>query len=258
MPGAVRSTAADAAHPADAAGAGRTVATAARAQAVIELVDVRKTYRMGEVDVQPLRGVSVSVRSGELVAIQGASGSGKTTLLNIIGCLDRPTSGRYVLDGRDVSRLSKDELAAVRHQTFGFVFQQFNLLGRTSAVENVELPLLYGSPPPGRERRERAKAMLERVGLGDRLDHHPGQLSGGQQQRVAIARSLVTRPTVLLADEPTGNLDSKAGAEILELFMQLNRDGLTIVLVTHDPTVAARAPRTIHVRDGLIVEGGPA
>ncbi|HTE05644.1 MAG TPA: ABC transporter ATP-binding protein [Planctomycetota bacterium] len=208
---------------------------------------------MGEVDVMPLRGVSVTVRRGELVAIQGASGSGKTTLLNIIGCLDRPTSGRYVLNGRDVSRLSKDELAHVRHETFGFVFQQFNLLGRTSALENVELPLLYGDPPPARERHERAREMLERVGLGDRVDHHPGQLSGGQQQRVAIARSLVTRPSVLLADEPTGNLDSKAGAEILELFMQLNRDGLTIVLVTHDLHVAGIAQRRFEMRDGRII-----
>jgi len=249
MPGAVAGLGADPAHVA---------AATPRDQAVIELHDVRKTYRMGEVDVMPLRGVSVSIKRGELVAIQGASGSGKTTLLNIIGCLDRPTSGRYVLDGRDVSRLSKDELAAVRHQTFGFVFQQFNLLGRTSALENVELPLLYGNPPLTKERQDRARAMLVRVGLGDRTDHHPGQLSGGQQQRVAIARSLVTRPSVLLADEPTGNLDSKAGAEILELFMQLNREGLTVVLVTHDPNVAARAPRQIVVRDGLIVEGAGA
>jgi putative ABC transport system ATP-binding protein len=245
-----------AAAPAPDAAAARDAGAPVRAPAVIELRDVRKTYRMGEVDVQPLRGVSVSVARGELVAIQGASGSGKTTLLNIIGCLDRPTSGSYVLEGRDVSRLSKDELAAVRHRTFGFVFQQFNLLGRTSALENVELPLLYGDTPPSRERHERARTLLERVGLGDRIDHHPGQLSGGQQQRVAIARSLVTRPSVLLADEPTGNLDSKAGAEILELFLQLNREGLTIVLVTHDPSVAARAPRQIVVRDGLIVEGG--
>ena len=238
-------------------GAGRA-APAPRSAHVIELSDVTKTYRMGEVDVQPLRGVSVNVAYGELVAIQGASGSGKTTLLNIIGCLDRPTAGRYVLAGRDVSRLSKDELAAVRHETFGFVFQQFNLLGRTSALENVELPLLYGNPPPAKERHERARAMLERVGLGERLDHHPGQLSGGQQQRVAIARALVTQPKVLLADEPTGNLDSKAGAEILELFLQLNREGLTVVIVTHDPGVAARAPRVIQVRDGLIVEGQEA
>jgi putative ABC transport system ATP-binding protein len=221
---------------------------------VIALQDVHKTYRMGEVDVRPLRGVNVSIEQGELVAIQGASGSGKTTLLNIIGCLDRPTSGRYVLQERDVSRLSRDELAAMRHATFGFVFQSFQLLGRTTALENVELPLLYGDTPPARERHARAREMLERVGLGDRVLHHPGQLSGGQQQRVAIARALVTRPTVLLADEPTGNLDSVAGKDILELFMKLNAEGLTIVLVTHDPAVALRAPRVIHVRDGLIVD----
>ena len=221
---------------------------------VIELHDVCKTYHLGEVDVRPLRGVSLAIGHGELVAIRGASGSGKTTLLNVIGCLDRPSSGRYLLAGRDVSRLSRDELAGVRHGTFGFVFQSFALLGRTSALENVELPLLYGDPPPARERRERARAMLERVGLGDRLDHHPGQLSGGQQQRVAIARALVTQPRVLLADEPTGNLDTRAGADILELFERLNAEGLTIVLVTHDPAVARRARRVIQVSDGLILE----
>ena len=224
------------------------------ADEVILLEDVVKTYRMGEVDVRPLRGVSLTLRRGELVAIQGASGSGKTTLLNLVGCLDRPTSGRYVLNGRDVSRLSRDELAHVRHETFGFVFQNFALLGRTSALDNVELPLLYGEPPPSKERKSRARTMLERVGLGDRLDHHPGQLSGGQQQRVAIARALVTRPHVLLADEPTGNLDSRAGLEVLDLFGELNREGLTIILVTHDPAVAARARRVIHVSDGRILE----
>ncbi len=222
--------------------------------AVIELQDVTKTYRMGEVDVRPLRGVTLSIVPGELVAIQGASGSGKTTLLNLIGCLDRPTDGRYVLGGRDVSRLSPDDLARVRHATFGFVFQNYALLGRTTALENVELPLLYGDPPPARERRERARQMLERVGLGDRLDHHPGQLSGGQQQRVAIARALVTRPAVLLADEPTGNLDTRAGAEILQLFLDLNAEGLTVVLVTHDSAVAGRTRRVIAVRDGRILE----
>ena len=222
--------------------------------AVIELQDVTKTYRMGEVDVRPLRGVTLSIGPGELVAIQGASGSGKTTLLNLIGCLDRPTDGRYVLGGRDVSRLSPDDLARVRHATFGFVFQNYALLGRTTALENVELPLLYGDPPPARERRLRARQMLERVGLGDRLDHHPGQLSGGQQQRVAIARALVTRPAVLLADEPTGNLDTRAGAEILQLFLDLNAEGLTVVLVTHDPAVAGRTRRVIAVRDGRILE----
>jgi putative ABC transport system ATP-binding protein len=221
---------------------------------LIVMRDVRKVYRLGEVDVVPLQGVSLGVRRGELVAIRGASGSGKTTLLNLLGCLDRPTSGSYRLDDRDVSALSRDELAAVRNRSFGFVFQSFNLLGRTSAVENVELPLLYGEALPARERRERALAMLGKVGLADRVDHHPGQLSGGQQQRVAIARALVTRPLVLLADEPTGNLDSKAGAEILQLFLELNAEGLTVILVTHDPAVAARAPRTIHVADGRILE----
>jgi len=221
---------------------------------LLALRDVVKVYRLGEVDVKPLRGVSLSITRGEFVAIRGASGSGKTTLLNLIGCLDRPTSGSYVLDGRDVSRLSRDELAGVRHQSFGFVFQSFNLLGRTSARENVEMPLLYGQTVAAPQRRERALAMLQRVGLADRVTHHPGQLSGGQQQRVAIARALVTQPPVLLADEPTGNLDTRSGRDILDLFLQLNREGLTIILVTHDPKVSAEAGRTIEVEDGLIVD----
>ena len=225
---------------------------------VIVLRDVHKTYHLGEVDVRPLQGVSLSIRRGELVAIQGQSGSGKTTLLNVLGCLDRPTSGSYTLLGRDVSRLGKDELAAVRHETFGFVFQSFQLLGRASALENVELPLLYGKAPPRKERHERAAAMLKRVGLGDRMDHHPGQLSGGQQQRVAIARALVTRPRLLLADEPTGNLDTRSGADILALFKELNREGLTIVIVTHDPGLAAQCQRTIAVSDGRILEAAAA
>ncbi|HZM00796.1 MAG TPA: ABC transporter ATP-binding protein [Planctomycetota bacterium] len=224
------------------------------ADELIVMQDVHKVYHLGEVDVVPLQGVSLTVRRGELVAIRGASGSGKTTLLNLIGCLDRPTRGRYALDGREVSALSRDELAAVRNRSFGFVFQSFNLLGRTSALENVELPLLYGDAPPAQERQERSRAMLERVGLADRLEHHPGQLSGGQQQRVAIARALVTRPLVLLADEPTGNLDSRSGAEILELFMRLNAEGLTVILVTHDAAVAAHARRTILVADGRVLE----
>ena len=221
---------------------------------VIVLRDVHKIYHLGEVDVRPLQGVSLSIRRGELVAIQGQSGSGKTTLLNVLGCLDRPTSGSYTLLGRDVSRLSKDQLALVRHETFGFVFQSFQLLGRASAIENVELPLLYGDAPPRSERHKRAIAMLERVGLGERLKHHPGQLSGGQQQRVAIARALVTQPALLLADEPTGNLDTRSGADILGLFKELNREGLTIVIVTHDPGIAAQCQRTISVSDGRILE----
>jgi putative ABC transport system ATP-binding protein len=223
-------------------------------QELIVLQDVRKTYHLGEVDVKPLQGVSIVISAGELVAIQGASGSGKTTLLNLLGCLDRPTSGSYMLLGRDVSKLGRDELALVRHETFGFVFQSFCLLGRTSALENVELPLLYGDAPPRKARLERAAEMLGRVGLGDRVRHHPGQLSGGQQQRVAIARALVTRPRILLADEPTGNLDTKSGAEILQLFKDLNREGLTIIIVTHDPAVAAQTQRTIQVSDGRILE----
>ena len=224
------------------------------ADELIVMQDVHKVYHLGEVDVVPLQSVSLTVRRGELVAIRGASGSGKTTLLNLMGCLDRPTSGRYVLDGRDVSRLSRDQLAAVRNRSFGFVFQSFNLLGRTSAAENVELPLLYGEALPAKERQERAKEMLVRVGLGERLEHHPGQLSGGQQQRVAIARALVTRPLVLLADEPTGNLDSRSGAELLELFMQLNAEGLTVIIVTHDAAVADHCRRTIQVADGRVLE----
>jgi len=221
---------------------------------LIVMQDVHKIYHLGEVDVVPLQGVSLTVRRGELVAIRGASGSGKTTLLNLIGCLDRPSRGSYRLDGRDVSGLSRDELAGVRNKSFGFVFQSFNLLGRTSALENVELPLLYGETLPAPQRQQRARQMLERVGLADRVTHHPGQLSGGQQQRVAIARALVTQPLVLLADEPTGYLDSKSGAEILELFLELNAEGLTVIIVTHDASVAARAPRTIHVADGRVLE----
>ncbi len=224
------------------------------ADEVIVLQDVHKTYRLGEVDVRPLQGVSLVVRRGEMVAVQGASGSGKTTLLNLVGCLDRPTSGRYVLDGRDVSNLSRDELARVRHESFGFVFQNYALLGRTSALENVELPLLYGDAPPAAVRRERAREALVRVGLADRMDHRPGQLSGGQQQRVAIARALVTRPLILLADEPTGNLDTRSGAEILQLFSQLHAEGLTVVIVTHDAAVAGAARRVIQVRDGRVLE----
>jgi ABC-type lipoprotein export system ATPase subunit len=221
---------------------------------LIRLKDICKTYRMGEVDVPVLRGVSLSIERGELVALMGASGSGKTTLMNILGCLDRPTSGRYWLEGREVSTLSADERALIRNRKIGFVFQSFNLLPRTSALENVMMPLSYTADHLSeRECRRRAKALLERVGLGDRLHHEPSQLSGGQQQRVAIARALVNRPPLLFADEPTGNLDSKSSEELLAMFEQLSaEDGITIVLVTHDAIVASHARRIIRIRDGLI------
>jgi putative ABC transport system ATP-binding protein len=218
---------------------------------LIQIDDVTKTYRMGDVDVHALRGVSFGIDEGDLVAIMGASGSGKSTLMNILGCLDRPTSGRYLLGGTDVSGLAPSALAEVRNGTIGFVFQSFNLLARTSALENVELPLLYAGTPV-RRRRELAAQALEDVGLGDRLHHHPSQLSGGQQQRVAIARALVNSPRLILADEPTGNLDSRASAEMMALLQALGRRGITIVLVTHEPDVAAYARRVMLVRDGLI------
>jgi putative ABC transport system ATP-binding protein len=224
---------------------------------VIELEDVHKIYESGEVPVHALRGVSLSIATSEFVAIMGASGSGKSTLMNIIGCLDRPTRGVYRFDGQDVSKLDRSELARIRNRKLGFVFQGFNLLKRHSALENVQLPLLYAGVPQ-KERRQRAFAMLQRVGLEARADHPPNKLSGGQQQRVAIARALVNQPQILLADEPTGNLDSKNGAEILAEFQRLNRDfGQTIVLVTHDPGIAAHADRIITVSDGLIASDEP-
>ncbi|MGD2146278.1 MAG: ABC transporter ATP-binding protein [Anaerolineae bacterium] len=219
---------------------------------VIELRDICKVYEMGEVQVHALRGVSLEVRKGEIVTIMGPSGSGKSTMMNIIGCLDQPTRGSYFLEGQDVSHLHDDELAAIRNIRIGFVFQTFNLLARTSALQNVTLPLIYaGVPRP--ERRARAQAALETVGLGHRLDHQPTELSGGQQQRVAIARSLVGDPSIILADEPTGNLDSKSGAEVMAILQELNRSrGITVILVTHDPIIARHSERIVHLYDGQI------
>ncbi len=226
-------------------------ATAAEGHAVtIRLEDIHKIYDLGEVKVPALRGVSLRVEKGEFVAVMGASGSGKSTLMNILGCLDKPTRGRYILDGIDVSSLNKVELAHIRNKKIGFVFQQFNLLPRTSALENVELPTIYAGITP-EERKQRAKSSLERVGLSDRSDHFPSQLSGGQQQRVAIARALVNHPAILLADEPTGNLDSRTSVEIMAILQQLNEDeGLTIVIVTHEPDIALYAKRALQFKDG--------
>ena len=217
---------------------------------MIEIENITKVYRMGETEVRALDGVSLKINDGEWVAITGPSGSGKSTLMAILGCLDSPTSGSYFFDGVDVAKMRDDELAVVRNKKIGFVFQQFNLLARTSALENVALPLLYST---GNHQRERATAALEAVGLKERMKHHPNELSGGQQQRVAIARALVTEPSILLADEPTGNLDSKTSAEIMSLFADLHRTrGITVIFVTHDPGIAANAQRVIHIRDGQI------
>ena len=220
---------------------------------IIELAGVRKTYRSGSVEFEALRGIDTSVRAGEYVAVIGPSGSGKSTLMNLLGCLDVPTEGRYVLAGDDTSSLDEAALAAIRNRRIGFVFQQFHLLASMTALRNVELPLVYAGVSRA-ERRDRAAAALAKVGLADRLDHRPGELSGGQQQRVAVARALVTEPALLLADEPTGNLDSRSTHDVLGLFDELHAAGRTIVLITHEPDVAARAERNLVIDDGLITE----
>jgi ABC-type lipoprotein export system ATPase subunit len=224
---------------------------------LIELKEIHKTYYLGEIDLPVLKGVSLNVKHGELVALMGASGSGKSTLMNILGCLDHPTSGEYWLDGREISGLTAKEQARLRNRMVGFVFQNYNLLPRTTALENVLMPLTYTKENLSEHQmRQRAAELLQKVGLGDRTDHQPSQLSGGEQQRVAIARSLVNRPRVLFADEPTGNLDSRTSEEILQMFQQLNSaEGITLILVTHDPNVAQHAQRIIRIKDGLIEKG---
>jgi len=221
---------------------------------VIGVKNLVKTYVVGEVEVRALRGVNLDVERGEFIAVTGPSGSGKSTFMHIVGCLDRPTAGLYFLDGQDVSRMSKDALAAVRNRKIGFVFQGFNLLSRTSALDNVELPLLYGSGLKAAERHKRAVEVLTAVGLANRADHHPNQLSGGQQQRVAIARALINNPSILLADEPTGNLDTRTSIEVMDIFQRLNRErGITVVLITHEIDIAEYGTRIVSFRDGLVV-----
>ncbi|HYH98232.1 MAG TPA: ABC transporter ATP-binding protein [Hyalangium sp.] len=223
---------------------------------LIQLQDITRLFTVGGEEVRALRGISFGIARGEWVAIIGQSGSGKTTLMNLLGCLDTPTSGRYFLNGKDVSRMSDDELAMIRNKEIGFIFQTFQLLPRETAQSNVELPLVYRGLP-ARERRTRARAALEKVGLGNRMHHKPNELSGGQRQRVAIARALVAEPSMLLADEPTGNLDSATGEEIVRLFEELHRAGHTLVLVTHEPKLAARCPRAVRLSDGQVVADGP-
>lgn len=225
---------------------------------VIKLEEIHKTYQTGEVEVKAVRGVSLEIKAGEFVALMGASGSGKSTMMNTLGCLDRPTAGKYYLDGIDVSQLNRDELADIRNQKIGFVFQGFNLLARTTALENVELPMLYTRQRiDGGEQRERALKALEVVGLGKRADHTPNQLSGGQQQRVAIARALANQPALLLADEPTGNLDTQTSVEIMGVFQKLNEAGITIVMVTHELDIAQYTKRMVVMRDGKVVSDAP-
>ena len=218
---------------------------------VVEVKDIKKVYKMGEVEVEALRGASLQIARGEVVAIMGPSGSGKSTMMNILGCLDRPTAGEYLLDGQAVDSLNDDQLAAIRNHKVGFVFQSFNLLPRQTALSNVELPLRYAGEISNR--RQRSKEALEAVGLGERVNHRPTELSGGQQQRVAIARAIVNDPAIIMADEPTGNLDSKVGKEILALLLNLNKQrGTTLIIVTHDPTIGEQAQRIIHIRDGVV------
>jgi len=221
---------------------------------LIVLERINKIYHVGEVVIQPLNEVSLTVNRGEMVAIMGASGSGKTTLMNVVGCMDRPTDGRYLLGGEEISLLHPNRLAEIRNKKFGFVFQSFNLLARTTALENVEMPLMYWNRLGGSERRRRCEEVLARVGLADRMTHTPSQLSGGQQQRVAIARALINQPSILLADEPTGNLDSRSEKEVMKIFHDLHDSGMTVILVTHNQEIADHAERTIRIRDGRIQE----